>query len=128
MQREAFERMSKRAITPGAQRAMGGGQPATEKREDFLLSTRQSGGLDTLVPAAKGHIHTHRMKASMLSGSQHFTPTLGPFVLQGQRSSLEAWLARLEGRASVYPPHSGDKDPTRGWRVRGYGQNPSLCT
>lgn len=88
MGREAFESMGKSTATPGVQRAMGG--DSLPLREDFLLSTGQPGGLDTLVPAAKGHTHTQRMEASMLPRHQHFTSALPAFGLQEQRSSLEA--------------------------------------
>lgn len=55
---EAFESMGKGATSPRAQRDGGEGQPAL--REDVLPSPGQPCGLDTVVPAAKGHIHTQR--------------------------------------------------------------------
>lgn len=71
---EAFESMGKGATSPRAQRDAGEGQPATERGRPSI--NRASMWLDTVVPAAKGHIH-----ASAFSGNLHFTPTLGPFGL-----------------------------------------------
>ena len=103
------------------------------------LSTGQPSGLETLVPEAAGHGHKQGMKAFLLPGNLHFTLTLAPLGLQGQRNHLEAWLVRLGGHGAQQADPAGQgetglsmcttlKRQGSSWGLENRGPGPNLSS